>query len=84
VCIEVQDTGCDIPKDLQLKVFEPFFSTKAEGEGTGLGLSVLYGIVRRHGGRVELESEEGQGTLVRMRLPRQPDPVAFSHPEVDS
>ena len=84
VCIEVQDTGCGIPKDLQLKVFEPFFSTKAEGEGTGLGLSVLYGIVRRHGGRVELESEEGQGTLVRMRLPRQPDPVAFSHPEVDS
>jgi two-component system NtrC family sensor kinase len=84
VCIEVQDTGCGIPRDLQLKVFEPFFSTKADGEGTGLGLSVLYGIVRRHGGRVELESEEGKGTLVRMRLPRQPDPVAFSHPEVET
>jgi two-component system NtrC family sensor kinase len=81
VCIEVQDTGCGIPRDLQLKVFEPFFSTKAEGEGTGLGLSVLYGIVRRHGGRVELESEEGRGTLVRMRLPRRPDPLAFTNPE---
>ena len=81
VCIEIKDTGCGIPKDLQLKVFEPFFSTKAEGEGTGLGLSVLYGIVRRHGGRVELESEEGAGTIVRMRLPRRPDPVAFTNPE---
>jgi two-component system NtrC family sensor kinase len=81
VCIEIKDTGCGIPEDLQMKVFEPFFSTKAEGEGTGLGLSVLYGIVRRHGGRVELESEEGSGTLVRMRLPRRPDPVAFTNPE---
>jgi two-component system NtrC family sensor kinase len=81
VCIEIRDTGCGIPKELQMKVFEPFFSTKPEGEGTGLGLSVLYGIVRRHGGRVELESEEGAGTLVRMRLPRRPDPVKFSHPE---
>jgi two-component system NtrC family sensor kinase len=81
VCIEIQDTGCGIPRGLQLKVFEPFFSTKAEGEGTGLGLSVLYGIVRRHGGRVELESEEGRGTLVRMRLPRRPDPAAFTNPE---
>ncbi|RKZ14721.1 hypothetical protein DRQ53_10875 [bacterium] len=80
-CIEIIDTGCGIPEDLQLKVFEPFFSTKPEGEGTGLGLSVLYGIVQRHGGRVELESEPGQGTTVRIRLPRAPDPATFSHPE---
>lgn len=84
VCIEISDTGCGIPPDLQLKVFEPFFSTKLEGEGTGLGLSVLYGIVQRHGGRVELESEQGRGTRVRIRLPRAPDPVAFSHPEAGS
>ena len=83
-CIEVSDTGCGIPSDLKLKVFEPFFSTKEEGKGTGLGLSVLYGIVQRHGGRVELESEEGMGTTVRLLLPKVPDPVAFSHPEAMS
>jgi two-component system NtrC family sensor kinase len=81
VCIEICDTGCGIPGDLKLKVFEPFFSTKDEGKGTGLGLSVLYGIVQRHGGRVELESQEGMGTTVRISLPKVPDPVAFSHPE---
>ncbi len=81
-CIEISDTGCGIPADLKLKVFEPFFSTKEEGKGTGLGLSVLYGIVQRHAGRVELESEEGMGTTVRILLPKVPDPVAFSHPEV--
>jgi two-component system NtrC family sensor kinase len=80
-CIEIQDTGCGIAPELKLKVFEPFFSTKPEGEGTGLGLSVLYGIVQRHGGRVELDSQEGSGATVRIRLPRTPDPVAFSHPE---
>jgi two-component system NtrC family sensor kinase len=82
ICIEISDTGCGIPADLKLKVFEPFFSTKEEGKGTGLGLSVLYGIVQRHAGRVELESEEGMGTTVRILLPKVPDPVAFSHPEV--
>jgi PAS domain S-box-containing protein len=69
VCLEVEDTGTGIPEDVVDKVFEPFFSTKPEGEGTGLGLSTAYSIVKSHDGFIDIESETGVGTLFRIYLP---------------
>lgn len=70
VLVEVADTGCGIPADVLPHVFEPFFTTKQEGKGVGLGLAVVYGIVERHGGRVDVESKVGAGTTFTVRLPR--------------
>jgi PAS domain S-box-containing protein len=70
VMIAVSDTGSGIPAELLDKVFEPFFTTKPEGEGTGLGLSMVYGFVKQSGGHVKIYSEVGQGTTIRMYLPR--------------
>jgi two-component system NtrC family sensor kinase len=69
VVAEVSDGGIGIPRALQSKIFEPFFTTKPTGQGTGLGLSVCYGIVADHGGRLEVESEAGSGTTFRIALP---------------
>jgi PAS domain S-box-containing protein len=69
VMVEVADTGEGINPAMQLKIFEPFFSTKPPGKGTGLGLSVVYGAVRDHGGIIDLISEEGKGTDFRIYLP---------------
>jgi PAS domain S-box-containing protein len=68
VLLEVQDTGKGIPAEVLPKVFEPFFTTKGD-QGTGLGLATVYGIVKQNGGFVHLESQEGQGTVVRILLP---------------
>ncbi len=68
-CIEFRDHGTGIPADELSRVFNPFYSTKPEGEGTGLGLSVSYGIVQKHGGTIAIDSDEGKGTLVRIYLP---------------
>ncbi|MDB5320572.1 MAG: domain S-box [Phycisphaerales bacterium] len=69
VTIEVKDGGTGIPRAIREKIFDPFFTTKPPGEGTGLGLSISYGIVHDHGGKIEVESEEGQGALFRVTLP---------------
>lgn len=69
VVVEVQDDGVGMDKDTQERVFEPFFTTKEEGQGSGLGLSMVYGIVQQHQGRIEVRSEVGQGTCVSVVLP---------------
>jgi two-component system NtrC family sensor kinase len=66
--ISVNDTGCGIPAAHLERLFEPFFSTKG-GKGTGLGLAVAWGIVEKHNGRIEVESEVGTGTTFRVLLP---------------
>jgi two-component system, NtrC family, sensor kinase len=68
--ITVEDTGRGIPQALRERVFEPFFTTKPVGAGTGLGLAIAYAIVRKEGGELELDSEEGRGTVATVRLPR--------------
>ncbi|HEX6703795.1 MAG TPA: ATP-binding protein [Albitalea sp.] len=68
-CITVRDNGAGIAPELVNRVFEPFFTTKPVGQGTGLGLSQVYGFCARAGGRATLESRPGQGTAVRMFLP---------------
>ena len=69
VRVAVRDTGSGIPPEQLDKVFEPFFTTKEAGEGTGLGLSVSYSIVEKHGGRLEVESQPGQGATFTVALP---------------
>ncbi len=76
--VEVEDSGAGIPPEVLPQIFEPFFSTKNEAEGVGLGLAVVYGIVQRHGGRIEAESEVGRGTRMRVVLPRRP-PAPAAH-----
>jgi signal transduction histidine kinase len=70
VAIAVQDSGIGIPRENLSRIFDPFFTTKPEGQGTGLGLSVSFGIVARHGGRIEVDSKMGKGTTFTVLLPR--------------
>jgi two-component system NtrC family sensor kinase len=67
--VVVQDSGPGIPEDLRSRIFEPFYTTKAPGEGTGLGLSLCYTFVSQHGGRIWEDGEPGQGARFVVELP---------------
>jgi CheY-like chemotaxis protein len=71
VTISVRDTGVGMPPDVVARVFDPFFTTKPIGQGTGLGLSMVYGFTKQSHGQVRIHSQPGDGTTVRLHLPRQ-------------
>jgi signal transduction histidine kinase len=73
VVIRVEDDGCGIPEQVVDRIFDPFFTTKPVGVGTGLGLAIAFGIIKQHGGDIQVHSSEGRGTSVRVHLPADPE-----------
>ena len=82
VWVEIGDTGAGIAPAHLHRIFEPFFTTKAVGSGTGLGLSLSYGIVMKHGGRIEVASEPGRGTRFTVHLPVVPPAARPDQPSL--
>lgn len=81
VRLSVSDTGLGIPEEIRDRIFDPFFSTKSDTKGVGLGLAVVYGIVQRHGGEITVASTPGTGTTFTMEIPREPAAAgAGTHP----
>ncbi len=74
--VSITDTGCGIPPDKLGRIFDPFFTTKPSGKGVGLGLSIAYGIISKHGGDIRVESEVGKGSTFTVRLPVIQPPAA--------
>jgi CheY-like chemotaxis protein len=81
--IEVTDSGTGMPQETMRQIFEPFYTTKAIGSGTGLGLSMVYGFMKQSGGHINVYSELGIGTSFRLYLPRA-EAGAVARPRVDS
>jgi two-component system NtrC family sensor kinase len=69
VALRFADTGIGIPEEILPKILDPFFTTKEQGRGTGLGLSVSYGIIERHRGKLEVKSKVGEGSTFTVKLP---------------
>jgi two-component system, cell cycle sensor histidine kinase and response regulator CckA len=82
--LSVHDTGVGMPPEIRARMFEPFFSTKAKGLGTGLGLGAVYGIARQLGGFIRVESEPGKGTTLQMYLPQTARPAEVSAARPDA
>ncbi|MBN1208589.1 MAG: GAF domain-containing protein [Myxococcaceae bacterium] len=73
VVVSISDTGHGMPPEVQARIFTPFFTTRPPGRGTGLGLAISYNIISRHHGRIEVQSQPGQGTTFTLRLPAAPE-----------
>ena len=69
VLVDIRDTGVGISEEDIKRIYDPFFTTKTTGKGTGLGLAVTYGIIQEHGGRIFVDSSPGTGTHFRLKLP---------------
>jgi PAS domain S-box-containing protein len=80
ICLSVTDNGIGMTPDVAARAFEPFFTTKPLGEGTGLGLSMIYGFVNQSGGHISIDSTPNQGTTMRIYLPRQVNPTEQAAP----
>lgn len=83
VLLTVSDTGLGMDQETLAHIFDPFFTTKGPGKGTGLGLAMVYGIVRQHGGHLTCESDPGQGTAVKVYLPATKEPEARDEAKVE-
>ncbi|MCD2519696.1 response regulator [Massilia sp. G4R7] len=84
VCLSITDSGCGMPPEILNKIFDPFYTTKAPGKGTGLGMSMVYGFVKQSGGEIKVRSTPGEGTAIAIFLPRAAGQVQAEDAVADS